>query len=99
LKYPDVPHVVSINPPVDPHPVALAVEAFGVIRNTLVLLAPVIATCTVELQVFADTLAVLVVNVVRVCAAVAVAAELTDKPLASAQTGAAALPVATSVIT
>jgi hypothetical protein len=47
-----------------PQPAALAVSALADIVNVIAVVTPVIATCTVELQVFAATDDVLVVKVV-----------------------------------
>ena len=57
-------HVSRINPPVLPHPAAALVSALGVMLNVMLVVTPVMATCTVELQVFAATELVLVVKVV-----------------------------------
>jgi hypothetical protein len=47
-----------------PHPAAALVSALGVMPNVMLVVTPVMATCTVELQVFAVTELVLVVKVV-----------------------------------
>ena len=57
-------HVSRTNPPVLPHPAAALVSALGVMPNVMLVVTPVMATCTVELQVFAATELVLVVKVV-----------------------------------
>jgi hypothetical protein len=56
--------VSKINPPVLPQPVAALVSALGVIKNVMLVVTPVMAIWTVELQVLAETDPVLVVNVV-----------------------------------